>query len=175
MAHKDAQHPKQSFGDILDQWEQQSAAPHKKSKTTKSVTKEPEKINPITAWIRIHGVFDKDSVLEESKTDLAEERHRLRYAHPDATLDLHGCTRDEAWRALEDFFEESKNHGFKKILIVHGKGNHCENGCVLKDVTRRFIELCPIAGASGHEKASSGGTGATWVLLKKDPFNVPDR
>jgi hypothetical protein len=31
---------------------------------------------------------------------------------------------------------------------------------------RKYIEKCPFAGESGHEKAANGGTGATWVLLK---------
>jgi DNA-nicking Smr family endonuclease len=37
----------------------------------------------------------------------------------------------------------------------------------LKRSVREFIERCPHAGENGHEKAASGGSGATWVILKR--------
>jgi DNA-nicking Smr family endonuclease len=104
----------------------------------------------------------------------AQKRRRLHLKKPDATIDIHGLTRDEAWNSLELFFKEAKSQGFEKLLIIHGKGNHSEGEAVLKRSTREFIERCPFAGESGHGNAVSGGSGATWVLLKQD-FSAPGR
>ena len=109
------------------------------------------------------GAYVKD---EETPEDRIDKRHRLLRKKPDAILDLHSLTQDEAWDALDDFFNRSRSMGFAKVLIIHGKGNHSEKEGILKEVSRKFIELCPFAGASGRNSSHSGGNGATWVLLK---------
>jgi DNA-nicking Smr family endonuclease len=68
---------------------------------------------------------------------------------------------------LETFFSDARAKEFEKVLIIHGKGNHSEGDSVLKRVVMDFIEHCPFAGESGRGKASAGGEGATWVLLKE--------
>jgi len=105
---------------------------------------------------------------EEDKIDI---RRRLLRKKPDAVIDLHGLTRDEAWNALDHFFLRSHSMGYEKVLIIHGKGNHSDNEGVLKEICRKFIEHCPFAGASGRNSSSSGGSGATWVLLKPKNFD----
>ena len=103
---------------------------------------------------------------ENPEEDKARERRRLLRIKPEAEIDLHGLTQEEAWNALDGFFSHSNSMGFEKILIIHGKGNNSKKEGVLREVTRKFIELCPFAGKSGHNPGSSGGSGATWVLLK---------
>jgi DNA-nicking Smr family endonuclease len=98
---------------------------------------------------------------------MQDRRRRLRNKKPDAQLDLHGKSRDEARLALEDFFEASKDQGLEKVLVIHGKGNHSEGDAALRRVVSDFIERCPYAGESGRGKAASGGDGVTWVLLKE--------
>jgi DNA-nicking Smr family endonuclease len=137
---------KQNFGDILDQWDKESS-----------------------------GIPDKDAGSPDGGSPSeagrpaeppAQRRRRLHSKKPDAVIDIHGLTRDEAWSALEQFFSDAKRQGFEKLLIIHGKGNHSEGEAVLKRSTGEFIERCPFAGESGHGNAASGGSGATWVLLK---------
>ena len=135
------------FADILNKWEKQNA---------------------------VNKVYDKDVTLLNDKgggrnSSAAQRRYRLLRKKPDARIDLHGLTSDEAWTALENFFETSRNMGFEKILIIHGKGNHLTHGNegVVKDLSRRFIEACSFAGESGYSSAREGGTGSTWVILKK--------
>jgi DNA-nicking Smr family endonuclease len=81
-------------------------------------------------------------------------------------IDLHGLKRDEAWVALENFFEEGRRRGLEKLLVIHGKGNHSVGEGLLKRLTARFIENCPFAGEWGHSPARGGGGGASWVILK---------
>jgi len=118
-------------------------------------------------WISVNGVQDKDGDDGSQQVSAQEKRHRLRNKKPDAELDIHGKSRDEAWQELEVFFGGAKEKGFEKILIIHGKGNHSPGESVLKRVVMDFIERCPFAGESGKGKSAVGGEGATWVLLKE--------
>ena len=118
-------------------------------------------------WSSVHGIEDKDVEDSDKQISAQEKRRRLRNKKPDAELDIHGKTRDEAWQELETFFGDAKEKGFEKIVIIHGKGNHSPGESVLKRVVMDFIERCPFAGESGKGKAASGGEGATWVLLKE--------
>jgi DNA-nicking Smr family endonuclease len=127
------------FGNILDQWEQK------------------------------HEVYDKDAedpALNGQRVSASEQRRRLLLRQPDASIDLHGLTRDDAWTALNQFFATARRQGFCQVGIIHGKGNHSQGEAVLKRTVQEFIERCPFAGESGHSNAANGGSGATWVLLK---------
>jgi DNA-nicking Smr family endonuclease len=150
------------FGDILDQWERGNGG---KSPAKSRKTPETPPEDPLARWLRTHDVYDKDADDPElQKTDPARERRRLLARRPDAVIDLHGLTRDQAWDALEQFFETGRRRAYEKLAIIHGKGNHSPGGAVLKQTVREFIERCPFAGQSGH--GGEGGTGTTWVLLK---------
>ena len=136
------------FGSILDEWEKQSPA----------------------------NGMDRENAARDAETGRmantpGERRYRLIRKKPDASIDIHGFTRDEAWAALEKFFEENRKIGNEKVLIIHGKGNHRSgfsgNEAILKEMVIRFIESYSLAGESGHSSARDGGTGATWVILKE--------
>jgi DNA-nicking Smr family endonuclease len=126
------------FGDILDQWDRKTGKP----------------------------AVNKDAEIAEAAMQPGKHRRRLRAKKPDAELDLHGLTRDEAWIALDGFFRAGQQQELEKLLIIHGKGNHSEGEAVLKRTVQEFIERCPFAGENGFGSAASGGSGATWVLLK---------
>jgi DNA-nicking Smr family endonuclease len=139
-----------NFGEILEKWEKGTPA---------------------------NAVYDKDSsVADVDKTRgrniPAGRRTRLLHKRPDASLDLHGLSCEEAWKALHSFFEDSRWRKLEKILIIHGKGNHYANlplgEAALRDLTKRFIESCSYAGESGFSPSKGGGRGATWVILKEN-------
>jgi DNA-nicking Smr family endonuclease len=118
----------------------------------------------LNKWEKNNGIYDKDREAGSERISPQERRSRLKNKKPDAELDIHGFTRDEAWKALELFLADSKEKGLEKILVIHGKGNHSTGEAVLKRIVMEFIEHCPFAGESG--KGKTGGEGATWVLLK---------
>jgi DNA-nicking Smr family endonuclease len=155
------------FGDILDQWDRQTRKSAGKKAAARSAAKGADILN---AWLRANDVIDKDAAFSDSAdlSDRAERRRRLRTKRPDASLDLHGQTRDEAWASMDEFFRLSRQQDFEKLLIVHGKGNHSNGEAALKRVVREYIERCPFAGESGQARAADGGSGATWVLLKDE-------
>lgn len=126
------------------------------------------KINPMELWLRRYGTVDKDKENDDfrEKTKL-ESREYLRTMSPEAKIDLHGLTQTEAEERLEAFVSDCKRRGLKKILIVHGKGNHSHGSDpVLGPLVRRFIEHDKRLGTSGHPDRYLGGTGATWVIIK---------
>jgi DNA-nicking Smr family endonuclease len=127
-----------NFGDILSAWEQ----------------------NP-----RHVRMVDKDAEEAEiaERVSLAQN---IRAMHPEARIDLHGKTREEAWTALDNFVTRCSAQGLRKILIVHGKGNHPGSDGVLYKMVGGFIECDKRLGASGHPDARHGGNGATWVAIK---------
>jgi DNA-nicking Smr family endonuclease len=162
------------FGDILDHWELRRPGGNKAAQNEHAGGAAPSeaaplrKVHPIDHWLRINGVHDKDAEAADTGQSKAEKRRRLRIKKPDAVIDIHGLTRDEAWDALERFFGEARGRALEKLLIIHGKGNHSPGEAVLKRSAREFIERCPFAGESGQEKSAGGGSGATWVLLKAE-------
>ncbi len=183
-----------NFGDILNQWasqekkansqKKQQQVSHKKANAPtaeeKAAMKQgytPEQImqqdaqrtiNPMELWLRRYGTIDKDAIAAAyEEQHRMESREYLRTMPPEARIDLHGMTRDEAWSRLEQFTTDCKRRGLKKILIVHGKGNHSHGSDpVLGPLVRTFIERCKDLGSSGHPDARGGGSGATWVIIK---------
>jgi DNA-nicking Smr family endonuclease len=155
------------FGDILDEWERGERDPAKpRGKSRGPGPSEPPADKPLARWLRTHEVYDKDAddpELRETESP-ALRRRRLLTRRPDAVIDLHGLTRDQAWDALEGFFETGRRRAYEKLAIIHGKGNHSSGEAVLKRTVREFIERCPFAGQSGQ--GGEGGSGTTWVLLK---------
>lgn len=81
-------------------------------------------------------------------------------------IDLHGLTVEEALAATGRFIEAGLAAGYRKVLVVHGKGLHSQNGGVLGAAVRRFIEKHPDTGAMGTPKQRDGGSGALWVVLR---------
>lgn len=119
-------------------------------------------------WLDKFGTVDKDRIVKNANEN--KKLHSTDYAAkmaPQATIDLHGQTRDEAWNTLDLFVENSLKRGLKKILIIHGKGNHTGEGeSVLGPLVKTYIEQHKHLGARGHPDRTMGGSGATWVLLK---------
>lgn len=127
-----------------------------------------KQINPMELWLRRYGVTDKDKAADEyEERARMENREYLRTMRPEARIDLHGLTRDEAWARLTSFVNDCIRRGLKKILIIHGKGNHSHGSDpVLGQMVKTFIEQNKNLGSSGHPDRSMGGSGATWVIIK---------
>lgn len=165
-----------NFGDILDEWELNTSIPYGKKKINKdkrnnktsaqSIKKENEKtLHPIDLWLRKYGVQNKDEKRNDD-IDNADLRKKMRALKPQSEIDLHGMTCEEAESALNIFFEKSKKNGLKKVLIIHGKGNHSSSGSILAPFVKSYLEKQKYAGETGHSKNVDGGSGATWVILK---------
>ena len=173
------------FGEILNQWDAQQKEQKNKKKTLSAGTGKKQegqdaydrqmkadserKINPMELWLRRYGVIDKDAAADEYEyKSKIESREYLRTLKPEDIVDLHGLTREQAWQKLDSFVSACKIRGLRKILIIHGKGNHSHGtDPVLGEMVRSFIESDSRLGSSGHPDRNHGGTGATWVIIRR--------
>lgn len=184
---------KQSFGDILaafekmekeaknqkkstgQEWRYKKTEPTKKTlekieaeKQEKAKVEKPkEQIDPMTLWLRRYGVVDKDAEEEKLQQKMSQlDRSYLRNMAPEASIDLHGLTKEEATTRLDAFVAECIRRKITKILIIHGKGNHSSTEPVLAKLVHDYIERNYHLGESGHPDKTEGGRGATWVIIK---------
>ena len=133
-------HKKENFGDILARWEKTPEA----KKAEAQIKKE------------------KESQVQAPRRSINYEKMSA-----DATIDLHGLTAAEAQTQLHNFFIDAHKKGWKKVLIIHGKGIHSKEEPVLKKVVMDFIEHSSYAGKHDVPGAADGGSGAVWVAIKK--------
>ena len=134
---------------------EEKAAAAEKDFESKIREENSKQINPMEMWLRRYGTIDKDKIAEETEErDREQDRNYLISMKPEARLN--------------DFITMCVQRGLKKVLIIHGKGNHTTGtDPVLGPMVRRFIERDKRCGMSGHPKTrQEGGTGATWVILR---------
>lgn len=113
-----------------------------------------------------------DEILKEKGDVGSQKRDRtlneLRIMMPQASLDLHGMTSEEADKALRSFVEEALSSGLEKIAIIHGKGLHSDGGVgVLRDVTLSVLDEMGACREVSMAKPACGGAGVTWAILKR--------
>jgi len=84
-------------------------------------------------------------------------------------IDLHGMTVQEAKYALREFINESGYRGHACIRVVHGKGRGSgHRGPVLKHKVNNWLRRWDEVVAFVSTRQVDGGTGAVYVLLRKD-------
>lgn len=154
--------------DTASLWEKKLRRDAKNPVQTDPAKENTQRINPMDYWLNRHGIYDKDAEYpgETKAGENFTKKRKLHTMRPQAEIDLHGMTLEEAYAALVAFFEDAVQKSYQKILIIHGKGNHSENGPVLARFVQKFLESHAHAGETGHPKGRDGGTGSTWVILK---------
>ncbi|MDY0270609.1 Smr/MutS family protein [Trichloromonas sp.] len=87
---------------------------------------------------------------------------------PEATLDLHGLSREEALERVRHFLDNAAYHGRKTLLIVTGKGLRSEGEPVLRVAVERYLDGEGRARIAewGRAPRRFGGDGALAVFLK---------
>jgi len=87
---------------------------------------------------------------------------------PEAQLDLHGLTRDEARDRVRHFLDNASYHGRRTVLIVTGRGKGSGGEPVLRKEIERYLQHEAAAWVAewGRAPARFGGEGALVVFLK---------
>ena len=84
-------------------------------------------------------------------------------------IDLHGMTVAQASKALADFIGDSVDRGHRCVRVVHGKGLGSGNrGPILKRKVDSWLRKWDAVLAFTSARQTDGGTGAVYVLLKKN-------
>ncbi|HET8732783.1 MAG TPA: Smr/MutS family protein, partial [Anaeromyxobacteraceae bacterium] len=86
-------------------------------------------------------------------------------------VDLHGLTREEAKRTVDEFLRASRSAGKRCVLVVHGRGLHSKDQLpVLKDALRSWLGSARFGRhvlAFATARPVDGGAGAIYVLLRR--------
>lgn len=152
------------FGEVLKDWEK-----NEKIKKRSIEKKRNTGQHPMESLLKDYSP-GKDVLLTKIETGPQVNkisRERMRRKKADLVLDLHGMTGEEARIALNRFIQKSYQSGAKKILIIHGKGNHTKGEAVLKPLVRSVLELSPYIGDMGTPERRDGGSGATWAVVRQ--------
>jgi DNA-nicking Smr family endonuclease len=92
---------------------------------------------------------------------------RLGRLRPEAELDLHGMSREEAVAKARTFLENAHYHGFKIVLIITGKGDRTQDGPVLRQAVTGFLSQDQSRVQEWMEAPRHyGGSGAVVVFLR---------
>jgi len=92
-----------------------------------------------------------------------------------AVLDLHGATQPEARRAVGQFLADAVAHDLHCVRIIHGKGYRSgPRGPVLKTAVARWLAKRADVLAYCSARPVDGGSGAVYVLLRRDQAARPD-
>jgi DNA-nicking Smr family endonuclease len=142
------------FGKILDDWEK-----GEKKRRQKEMEAYLEHYLPDPHTI-------KEKELQHKNESPGAKRARLRQMKPQRTLDLHGMQSKSAFKVVDRFLVQCKKDGIKKVLIIHGKGNHSKEPYVLARKIKEYIQHHPLAGECGTAEKNMGGSGALWVLIR---------
>jgi DNA-nicking Smr family endonuclease len=94
-----------------------------------------------------------------------------KYAHlsqPQASFDFHGLgilTPVEICEKASDFVRASRQKGYKKVLIVTGKGLHSKSGPVIGPILEKYLPGLPEVKSIVKARRDRGGEGALEVEL----------
>ncbi len=111
----------------------------------------------------------KGPPLREQFTPPAISGHRAAHLRrgklePEAKLDLHGFTQDEAYRALQRFLMRAKDMEFRVVLVITGKGG------ILRESVPRWLaqaEFRVLISGVTEAHVRHGGGGALYVSVRR--------
>lgn len=86
----------------------------------------------------------------------------------EAKLDLHGLRIDDAEQALVTFISQHTAQNHRCLLLIHGKGSHDGAAPVLKNRVNHWLRQIPQVLAFHSAQPKDGGSGALYVLLKRN-------
>ncbi len=95
-----------------------------------------------------------------------QRRIRQGQIRPEASLDLHGCRRQEALQMLSSFIDEALGRGLRMIVIIHGQGFRSQQEAVLKPLVQQWLGNHPRVLAWCPAQARDGAAGASYVYLQ---------
>lgn len=127
----------------------------------------PRSARPLVAAARLPELSHDDAPGLDSRT---AERLRRGQLRPEATIDLHGHTQEEAHRALTAFIEGAWHRRMRCLLVITGKGRGPANAGVLRAAVPRWLNGEPVRRqllAFANARPADGGAGALYVLLRR--------
>ena len=138
-------------GDAQAAPEAEMAAAKSPTKTTKSALPKKKNLSPL-----------KQLSIREAARSFKP------YGPIEATLDLHGLTKLDAYERVQHFIIGAKRAGKRHVTIITGKGRGGEMGILRANLPHWLNEpaLRPLISAVAEARAEKGGAGVMHVLVK---------
>lgn len=171
-----------SFFDAMEGVQQ-----HKHDKADLSVTKPKDKHSLL--YRRQAATLEEDKVIDglsDQAVELVESTEELLFANPSVQfsvlkrlkqghlpweqgLDLHGYTVDQARDQLSRFIFDARRNKCRCVIVVHGKAHSsASEQPMIKSYVNEWLKRLPGVLAFCSAQAKDGGTGALYVLLKRE-------
>ena len=148
----------------------------KKSSTQSNLTFEESDQNDVLMkqiFENVKDVPEKEALPEQSNELIPTKNFRSSnydsLKRPDDEIDLHGKTRDEAIKIVQNFVVDCYQKNLRSALIITGKGHHSsEKVPVLKREVKLWLERNGESYVSDFQEAPPrfGGSGAIWLKFK---------
>ncbi len=136
------------------------AAAQAESKSDNNFLSSAEYIPPVKPWDELS--YKRDGVQHGVFKNLRLGKYQI-----DARLDLHRHSVEQARKAVFEFIQDARELDIRCVLISHGKGEGREKPALLKSCVNYWLrEFEPVLAFHSAQK-HHGGTGATYVLLRK--------
>ncbi len=174
-----------SFADAM-----QGVTRHKHDKADLTINANRAKRDRQNAYYRRHAATRTQETvidgLSDEGVELVESSEELIFANPgvqlrllkrlkqghipwEAGVDLHGYTVDQARDLLSKFIFDSRRAGMRCVIVVHGKAySSAGKEPLLKSYVNEWLKRLKGVLAFCSAQAKDGGTGALYVLLKRD-------
>jgi len=116
--------------------------------------------------------FREEFSLEEEPLSTPQPRRmkqvRRGTLRPEARLDLHGMSRQQAVERVAFFLQDSFHQGLQTVLLITGRGYGSENGPVLRPEIEKYLDSAGRSwvGEWGRAPKKYGGEGALVVFLR---------
>jgi len=124
----------------------------------------------LAALGNMDSVFRDEYPVEEESQAAPRRMRQLRQGKraPEAQLDLHGATREEARQKIRYFLEDCVYQGIKTALVITGRGKGSQAGPVLREDMEKYLSREAMAWVVewGRAPARYGGDGALVVFLR---------
>ena len=176
--------PECNIPDDLDSWFEEISE-IKQLKHTDELPTSPLIIKEIEPSLCGKGFYNHNSFnkLEIGDTNNIDKKTATRFLKEqfkiDAKLDLHGYREKEAFEIVQDFLTSCYIKGMRCLLIITGKGIKkdkdpwYETKGIIKEALPRWLnhpDIRPMVLSVAQAKQEDGGSGAFYILLKRQRF-----
>lgn len=112
---------------------------------------------------------DHDSVEDDADRDPEQDATGEPFQLPiEDALDLHAIAPADVREAVTGYLEACREHGFREVRIIHGRGIGAQ-----REIVRSLLARSPLVASFADAPGDRGGWGATVVTLA-DPL-APER
>ena len=149
----------------------------------------PSRVDVSVEYKRSQAVREEEKVIDDLSSEavgLVESNEELLFVSPgvqlrliqrlkqghipwEAGLDLHGYTIEQARDEVSRFLRDARRQNMRSVILVHGK-SHTQSGKspLIKSYVNEWLRRFPGVLAFCSAQPKDGGTGAVYVLLKRD-------